>query len=164
MKNKVSLLRRFLTSLPLQDFSSREINFYFCQFFSNFLRYFSLNFLLFYLYNILAVYFSSNFSLLKFLSSILSIISCLLTSALSLPSNSTITSFASSKSTSFSQILYSAIKSFYLTKYLTHSHTILLLRILSTSYFFSPSIYLYWFWFFYLLLIYVVATTRHKVQ
>jgi len=73
-------------------------------------------------------------SLLKSLSSTLSIFSCFITFILSLFSNFITVFFAFSKSTSFSCILSSAIKLFYLTKYFIYSYTILLLRIFSTFY------------------------------
>jgi len=101
---------------PLQGFPSREIDFQFYQFLSNFLRYFSSNFLSSYSYNIFAMYFFSNFSLLKSLSFFISNFSCLLTSTFSLPSNSTITSFTSS---SLFQLLCFAINPFYFIEYFT---------------------------------------------
>ena len=79
-----SSLWRFLTSLSLQDFSSKEIDFHFCKFLSNFLRYSALNLLLSYSYNIFAIYFPGSSSFLESIYSTLSIFSCLLTSALSL--------------------------------------------------------------------------------
>ena len=56
----------------LQGFSSEETDFYFCQFLSNFFRYSSSNLLSFHSYNIFAIYFLGNFSLLKSLSSAIS--------------------------------------------------------------------------------------------
>jgi len=107
----------------LQDFSSRETDFYFYQFLSNFLKYFFSNFLLFYLYNIFAIYFPNNNSLfLKFFFSTLSNFSYCLTSILLLLSNSTITFFAFSQSFFFFQVSCSAINSFYLTVVATTSY------------------------------------------
>ena len=81
----------------LQGFFSGETDFYFCQFLSNFLRYFSLNFPSSYLCNIFAIYFSSNSLLLKSFSFTLSNFSYYLTSIFILFSNSTTISFAFSK-------------------------------------------------------------------
>ena len=103
----------------LQGFSSKETNFYFCQFLSNFFKYSFSNFSLFYLYNILAIYFSSNFSFLKFLSFAISNFPCLLTSILSLPSNSATVFFIFSKFSSFFYVLFSVINLFQCTKYFT---------------------------------------------
>ena len=52
--------------ISLQDFSSRENDLRFSQFFSNFFKYLSSNFSLFYLYSIFIIYFPSNSLLLKF--------------------------------------------------------------------------------------------------
>jgi len=86
-KNKLSSLFSTLTLSPLQGFSSRETDFYFCQFLSNFFKYLSSNFLSSYLYNIFVIYFLSNSSLLKSLSSTIFNFSFLLTFILSLLSN-----------------------------------------------------------------------------
>jgi len=75
-ENKWSLLSSTLILPPFQYFSSRETDFHFYQFLSNFLRYSSLNFLLFYPYNIFTVYFSGNSPLLKSFSSTISNFSC----------------------------------------------------------------------------------------
>ena len=93
-----------LILLPLQGFSSRETNFHFYQFLSNFLRYFFLNFLLFHLYNIFAVYFLGSSPLLNFFSSAKSNFSYCLTSALNFSLNFSTASFAFSKSFSFSYV------------------------------------------------------------
>ena len=86
-KNKLSSLFSTLILSPLQGFSSRETDFYFCQFLSNFFKYLSSNFLSSYLYNIFVIYFLSNSSLLKSLSSTIFNFSFLLTFILSLLSN-----------------------------------------------------------------------------
>ena len=122
-----------MTLCLLQDFSSRETDFHFCQFLFNFFRYLSSNFLLFYPYNIFAIYFSNNFLLLKSLFSILSNYSCLLTSVFTLLSNSAITSFIFSKSFSLFQLLCFTINSFYHTRYFTTSLIFLLFNIFFTS-------------------------------
>ena len=54
-----------LTLSFLQDFSFRETNFYFCQFFSNFFKYSFSNFLSSHPNKIFTVYFSSNLLLLN---------------------------------------------------------------------------------------------------
>jgi len=123
-----------LTLCLLLDFSSRETDFYFCQFLFKFFRYLSLNFLSFYPYNIFAIYFSNNFLLLKSLFSTLSNYSCLLTSVFTLLSNSAITSFTFSKSSSLFQLLCSTMNSFYHTRYFTTSLIFLLFNIFFTSY------------------------------
>ena len=69
-ENKQSPLLSALTLPPLPGFSGGETDFHFCQFLSNFFRYSFSNFPSSYLYNIFAVYFSSNSPLLKSLSSI----------------------------------------------------------------------------------------------
>ena len=61
----LSPLLSFLTLSPLQGFSSRETNFHFCQFLSNFLRYSSSNFPSSHLYNIFAINFPGDSPLLK---------------------------------------------------------------------------------------------------
>ena len=126
----------FLTlTLPfIQDFSSRETNFYFFQFLSNFLKYSFSNFLSFYPYNIFAIYFSSSLPLLKSCSFTKSNLSCHLTFTLSFLSNFTTTFFALSKSYSLFYISFSTINSFQYTKYFTTSLTFLLFNIFSISY------------------------------
>jgi len=104
--NKSSLLSSILTLSLLQGFSFRETDFYFCQFLSNFLKYYSSNFLLFYLYNIFAIYFPCNFPLLKSFSFKLSNFFYCLTSVLILSLNSATISLAFSKSFS-SYMLFS---------------------------------------------------------
>ena len=135
----ISLLSLTLTLLLLQDFFSRETNFHFCQFLSNFLKYSSFNFLSIQLYNIFAVYFSSNSPLLKSFSFILFNFSCYLTLVLILLSNSATTSFIFFKFSSFSHILLSTINPFHCTKYFTTSLIFLLFSIFSTSYSLTPS-------------------------
>ena len=97
-KNKQSLLSSIQTLPPLQGFSSGETDFYFCQFLSDFLRYFFSNFPLFYLYNNFAVYFLSNSLLLKSCFSTKFNFFYLLTSILILFLNSATAFFAFSKS------------------------------------------------------------------
>ena len=114
--------------------------FQFCQFLFNFLKYLFLNFPLSHLYNIFAIYFPGSFSLLKFFSSIQSILFCLLTSVFTLFSNFFTNSFTFSKSSSFSQLSCSTINPFYYTKYFTNPLTFLLFKSLSTSYSLTPFI------------------------
>ena len=128
------------TSPPLQGFSFRETDFYFCQFLSDFLRYSSSNFPSFHPYNIFAIYFSNNSSFLKSLSSAMSNFSCHLTFAFILSLNSATTSFAFSKSFSLSQESYSAINSFHHTRYFITPHIFLLFKIISTFHSSTPSI------------------------
>ena len=123
---------------PPQGFSSGETDFYFCQFLSNFLRYSFSNFLLSYLYNSFAIYFSGNSALLKSFSSAQSNFSCLLIFVFILPSNSAISSFVFFKFSSFFQLLFSAVNSFYHTKYFVTPLTSLLFKIFSTSHFSTP--------------------------
>ena len=108
-------------------------------FLSNFLKYSSLNFILSQLYNIFAIYLSSNFPLLKSLSSAISIFSCFLNSAFILSLNSATTFFTFSKSFSLSQLLCSAVNLFYWTKYFTIPLIFLLFNILSTFHSSTPS-------------------------
>ena len=136
----LSLLSLFLILLPLQGFSSRETDFYFHQFLSNFLKYSSSNFLSFHPYNIFAINFSGNSPLLKSFSSAISNFSCLLTSAFILPSNSSNTSLVFPKSSLLSQVSYSAVNLFYRTKYLSTPLIFLLFNIFSISHSLTPSI------------------------
>ena len=122
----MSSLFVFLTLPPLQGFFSRETDFYFCQFLSNFL--------LSHPYNIFAVNFPGSSSLLKSLSSIISIFSYFLTSAFILPLNFSNTSFAFPKSSFFSQMSCSTINPFHHTKYLSTSLIFLLFNIFSIFY------------------------------
>ena len=80
-----------------QGFFSRETDFHFYQFLSNFFKYSFSNLPLFYLYNIFAIYFSGNSPFLKSLSSAISNFFYLLISVFNLSSNSAI-SFVFSKS------------------------------------------------------------------
>ena len=130
---KLSSLFVFLTLPSLQGFSSRETDFYFCQFLSNFLRY-SSNFPLSHLYNIFAVNFPGSSSLLKSLSSTISIFSCLLTSTFILPLNFSNTFFVFPKSSFFSQMSCSTINPFHHTKYLSTSLIFVLFNIFSIFY------------------------------
>ena len=84
------------------------------------------------------MYFSSNSSLSKYLSSVISNFSCFLTSVFSLPLNSVTTSFVFSKSSFLSQLSYSTVNSFYLTKYFTTLLTFCLFNIFSTSHSLTP--------------------------
>ena len=127
-----------MTLPPLQGFSSRETDFHFCQFLSNFLRYYFLNFPLSHLYNIFTVYFPGNFPLLKFFSSVLSNFSYLLILALILPSNSPTASLAFPRSSSLSYILCFTINPFHCTKYFSTPFIFLLFKIFSTSYSSTP--------------------------
>ena len=103
-KNKVYCLL-LITLSP--DFSSKETDFHFHQFLSNFLRYSSSNFLSFYLYNI---YFFINSLFLKSCFSTESNFSCLLTSILNIFSNSATAFFVFSKSFSLFYILFFCCK------------------------------------------------------
>ena len=109
--------------------------FHYFQFFSNFLKYSVSNFLSSHPYNIFAIYFPGNSSLLKFFSSTISNFSCHLTSASILLLNSTTNSFVFSKSSFFFQLLCSAMNPFHHTRYfITPLILILLLfKIFSTS-------------------------------
>ena len=128
-----------LISPLFQSFFFRETNFYFYQFFSNFLRYFSLNFISFYLYYIFAVYFSSNSFLLKFFFSTIANFLYFFTFILNLSSNFITAFFAFFKSFHFSPILFSAVNPFYYTKYFTTSLIFLWFRIFSTFHSLTPS-------------------------
>ena len=136
----LSPLLLFLTLLPLQGFFSRETDFHFHQFLSNFLKYSSSNLPSFYPYSIFAVNFPGNFPLLKFFSFAISNFSCLLTSVFILPSNSSTTSLAFPKSSFFSQISCSAINPFHCTKYLSTPLIFLLFNIFSIFHSSTPSI------------------------
>ena len=136
----LSLLLLFLTLPPLQGFFSRETDFHFHQFLSNFLKYYSSNFPLFYLYSIFAINFPGNSPLLKSFSSVLSNFSCFLTSTFILPLNSSNTPAAFPKSFFLSQILCSTVNPFYHTKYLSTSLIFLLFNIFSISHSLTPSI------------------------
>ena len=151
MKNKIKEKKNKIKSSSLftilrlphhQGFSSRETDFHFCQFLSNFFKYLSLNFLLSYPNNNFTVYFPSNSLLLSFSAlgfnftfHILFISFCHLTSVLILLLNSFTNSFAFSKSFSFSHVLFPGINPFQYTKYFSISHIFLLFNIFSTSYF-----------------------------
>ena len=128
-REMLSPLPLFLTLPPLQGFSSRETDFYFHQFLSNFLKYSSSNFPSSHPYSIFAINFPNNFSLLKSFSSAISNFSCLLTSAFILPLNSSSASLAFSKAFLLSQVSCSAINPFHRTKYLSTSLIFLLFNI-----------------------------------
>ena len=141
-KNKkiLSPLLAILTLLPLQGFSSRETDFYLHQFFSNFLKYSSSNFPLSQLYSNFTIYCPSNSLLLYssalgflFILSPCSIFSCLLTSTLNLPSNSSTNSLAFLKSSSLFHVLLFAVNPFHHTRYLSIPHIFLLFSIFSIS-------------------------------
>ena len=126
-----------MTLLPLQGFSSRETVFHLCQFLSNFFKYSSSNFLLSYPYNIFAVNFSGNSSLLKSLSSASSIFSCFLISVF--PSKSVNTSSAFFRFSLLSHMSLSAINPFHRTKYFSTPLIFFLFKIFSTFYSLTPS-------------------------
>ena len=136
----LSPLLSFLILPPLQGFSSRETNFYFCQFLSNFLKYSSSNFPSSYLYSIFAINFSGNSSLLKSFSSAISSFSCLLTFVFILPLNSSNTSLVFPKSFSLFQVSCSAVNLFHCTKYLSTLLIFLLFNIFSIFHSLTPSI------------------------
>ena len=132
-ENKLSPIFTILTLFPLQGLSFRETEFYFCQFLSSFFKYLFSNFSSSHPYNIFAVYFPSNYSLLKFLSSAIPNFSCLLNSVYILPSNSATISFVFSRSSSFFKELYSAVNFFNYTKHFIIPLTFLLFNIFSTD-------------------------------
>ena len=136
----LSPLSLFLTLPPLQGFSSRETDFHFHQFLSNFLKYSSSNFPSSYPYNIFAINFPGNFPLLKSLSSAISNFSCFLTFAFILLLNSSNTSSVFPKSSFLSQIPCSTVNPFYCTKYLSTPLIFLLFSIFSISHSLTPSI------------------------
>ena len=90
-------------------------------------------------HNIFAVYFSGNSPLLKSLSSAISNFSYHLTSAFILPSNSTTTSFAFPKSSSFFHVLCSIVNLFHCIKYFTTPLIFCLFKILFTFHSSTPS-------------------------
>ena len=139
-KKILSPLLSFLILPPLQGFFSRETDFHFRQFLSNFLKYSSLNFLLFHPYSIFTVNLSGNSPLLKSFFSTISNFSCLLTSVFILPSNSSNTSLVFPKSSFLSQVSCSAINSFHHTKYLSTPLIFLLFNIFLISHSLTPSI------------------------
>ena len=135
-----------ITLFLLQGFSSRETDFYFCQFLSNFFKYSSSNFLLFHPNNNFAIYFSSNSLLLNFSTFgfnftfyLCSTPSCLLTSTPNISSNLFTNSLAFSKSFSFFHVSLFAINPFHCTKYLFTPLIFFLFKIFSTSYSSTPS-------------------------
>ena len=138
-KKKPSPLLVILTLPSLQGFSSRETDFYFYQFLSNFLKYSSSNFSLSHLYNIFTIYFSGNSPLLKSFSSTISNFSCFLTSTFILSSNSSNASLTFPQSSLFSHMLLSTVNLFYHTKYLSIPLIFLLFNIFSTSHSLTPS-------------------------
>ena len=111
---------------PSQGFSSGETDFHFHQFLSNFFQYLSSIFLSSHPNKIFAIYFPSNSFLLNlstlgfnFTLHLCSTPSCLLTSALIFPLNSSTNSLVFSKSSFFSQVSFSAVNSFHCTRYLS---------------------------------------------
>jgi len=120
-----------MTLPPLQDFFSRETDFYFHQFLSNFFKYSTSNFPSSHLYNIFAMYFHSNSLLLKFFSSTISDFFCCLTSASSLSLNLATTSFPFPRFSFFSQVSSSIVNSFYHTKYFATFLIFLLFKVFS---------------------------------
>ena len=148
-KKRLSPLFSILTLSPPQGFSSRETNFYLCQFFSNFLKYSSSNFPSFQLYSNFAVYFSSSLLLLysfapRFPFTFLptSIFSCHLTSAFNLSSNSFTNSLAFTKFSSFFHVSCSIINPFHHTRYFSVPLTFHLFNILSMSHSSSSSTFI----------------------
>ena len=125
MRKELSPLLTTLILPPLQGFSSRETDFHLCQFLSNFLSS--------HLYSNFTIYFSGKIPLLNSFSPVISIFSYLLTSALSPPLNSFISSLAFSKSSSFSHESCSIVNFFHRTRYLSTPLIFLLFNILSTS-------------------------------
>ena len=109
---KLSLLLTILILPSFQGFSSRETNFYFHQFLSNFLKYFSSNFSSSHPYNIFAINFSDNSPLLRSFSSTISSFSCLLTSTFILSSNFSSAFFACPRSSPFFYMSCSAVNPF----------------------------------------------------
>ena len=85
------------------------------------------------------MYFPGSSPLLKSLSSVIFIFSCLLTSIFILPSNSSNTSLTFPKSSLFYHISLSAINPFQHTRYLSIPLIFLLFNIFSTSYSLTPS-------------------------
>ena len=139
-KKRLSLLFLILTLPPPQGFISRETNFHLCQFFSNFLKYFSSNFPSSQLYSNFVIYFPSSSLLLYssilgffFISLPTSTFSCHLTSVFNLSLNLSTNSFVFSKSFPFSHISFSTVNPFQHTKYLSTSHIFLLFNIFSIS-------------------------------
>ena len=127
-----------LTSFSFQGFSGEETDFHFYQLFFNFLRYSFSNFPLSHSNNIFTIYFPSNSSFLKSLSSTKSNFSCCFTSTFILSSNSA-TSFTFFKSSFFLYESCSAINLFHHTRYLTISLTFLLFSIFSIFFSSTPS-------------------------
>ena len=133
---KLSPLLLILTLPPSQGFFSRETDFYLHQFFSNFFKYFSSNFPPSHPYSNFAIYFPGSSFLLYFsasgflfISPSTSIFSCCLTFTFNLLSNLSINSFAFSKSSPFSHVLFSAMNPFQCTKYLSTPCIFLLFNI-----------------------------------
>ena len=133
MGKEPSLLLVILILLFLQSFPSGETDFHLCQFLSNFLRYSSSNLLLSYLYSNFAIYLPNNSSLLNSLSSTISILSYLLTSAFICPLNSSNASFVFSKFSLFSHVSCSTVNSFHHTRYLSTPCIFLLFNIFSLT-------------------------------
>ena len=136
----LSPLPSFLILSSLQGFFSRETNFHFYQFLSNFLKYSFSNFLSSHPYSIFAVNFPGNSPLLKSLSSAISNFSCLLISTFILPSNSSNTSLAFPKSSFLFQVSCSTVNLFHYTKYLSTPLIFLLFNIFLISYSSTSSI------------------------
>ena len=141
-----------LTLLPFKVSPLEKLTFIFA---SSFLTFSNLP--LFYPYNIFAVYFSSNSSLIKSLFSTIFNFSCYLTSVFILFSNFATTFFAFSRSFFFSYVLYSAVNSFHHTKYFVtlliflfdifstfHSLTLSISISFTSSTFYPPACSLYY--------------------
>ena len=133
-----------MTLSLLQGFFSGETDFHLHQFFSNSFKYSFSNFLLSQPYSNFAVYLSSS-SLLLY-SSVLGffipppcfIFSCLLTSALNLPSNSSTNSLVFPRSSSLSHVSFSIVNLFHHTRYLSIPCIFLLFRIFSIFHSLTP--------------------------
>ena len=130
-KNKKKTKSTFLDPdiTPSQGFFSRETDFHLCQFLSNFLGYSSSNFPSSYLYSNFTIYLPSNS-----LSSTISVLSYLLTSAFIHSLNSSNAFFAFSKFSFFSHMSCFAVNPFHCTKYLSTPLIFLLFNIFSTFY------------------------------
>ena len=107
-----------------------SLPFHLTQFFSNLFKYSFSNFLSSHLYNNFTVYLPSNSVLLKSFSSANSSLSCFLTSTFL--SNSSTNFFIFFRFSSLSQLSFSAVNPFYLTRYFTTPLSFFLFNIFST--------------------------------
>ena len=175
-KRALSSLLVILTLPLLQGFSSRETDFYLCQFFSNFLKYSFSNFLSSQPYSNFAIYFPSNLFLLYFSTfgfffvlSPCPTFSYFLTSALNLPSNSFTNSLAFPRFSSLSHVLLSVVNPFHCTKYLSIPCIFLLFSIFLISHSLLPStsigFLVFFFLFFYLFsVLYYLTNVYHQMD